>query len=306
MAKNEALAKLQFYRFSMSQGLTFRNALQRGRPLQVIGSMNALTAKMAEKAGFSALYLSGAGVSNSSYGMPDLGMINLDNVLIDLRRMRGASKLPILVDIDTGFGNHLMLRRTIRELEDQGAAGVHIEDQVFEKRCGHREGKELVSAKEMTRKIKEATNERKDPSFFIIARTDALQVEGFEKTLLRAKLYADEGADAIFAEAFTSLDQYKKLKETVRIPILANQTEFGKTPLFSLEELKRADVDIVLYPLSVNRAMNKAAWELLHAIKQNGTQKAHLSDMQTREELYRLLDYEIYEKLQDEWRKENS
>lgn len=286
----------------MTPGQKFHLALKNEHPLQIVGSMNAYTAIMAEKAGFSALYLSGAGVSNSSYGLPDLGLLNLDNVLIDLNRMTGATGLPIIVDIDTGFGNNLMLQRTIRELEKHQAAGVHMEDQVSDKRCGHREGKQLISPKEMCRKISYALQARQDQNFFIIARTDALQVEGFQKTLERAELYAKEGADAIFAEAFTSLDQYKELKERVKIPILANQTEFGKTPLFTLKELANANVDIVLYPLSVNRAMNQAANAILQTIKKEGTQKGKIEEMQTRQELYQFLNYEYYEREQDELR----
>lgn len=287
----------------MSLGFKFREALKKETPLQLLGVTNAYTAMMAEKSGFSALYLSGAGVANNSNGFPDLGLIHLGDVLIDLNRIASATSLPVIVDIDTGFGNLLMLQRTIKELESHNAAGVHLEDQVFDKRCGHRDGKELVSSQDMVQKITISLETRKNDDFFVIARTDALSVEGFEKSIERAKLYAKAGADAIFAEAFTSLDQYKELKENVKIPILANQTEFGKTPLFSLEELKGAGVDIVLYPLSISRAMNQAALRTMHAIKEQGTQKSVIEHMQTRQELYNFLNYEHYEHLQDKFRK---
>lgn len=286
----------------MSPGLKFKNALNNNKPLQVIGCMNAYTALMAEKEGFQALYLSGAGVANNSYALPDLGLINLDNILIDLNRLTSATDLPVIVDIDTGFGGPLSVQRTIREVEKHGAAGVHLEDQVDEKRCGHREGKELVSKEKMVLKIDFACNARKDDHFSIIARTDALAVEGFTHTLERARVYAIAGADAIFAEAFTHLDQYKELKDTVKIPILANQTEFGKTPLFTLEELKNAGVDIVLYPLSLSRIMNQAALKLLKTIKSEGTQKSLVDEMQTRENLYGFLNYDYYERLQEKLR----
>jgi methylisocitrate lyase len=282
----------------LSPGKRFRQALALHKPLQIIGVINAYVALMAERVGFSALYLSGAGIANSSYGLPDLGMTTLDNVLEDVRRITAAAKLPLIVDIDTGWGSGLMIERTINSLIQAGAAGAHIEDQVFQKRCGHREGKSLVSTQEMCERLKAANSSRQklDPEFYLIARTDAFASEGLEGTIKRGIAYREAGADALFAEAFTKLNDYKTLKKAVGLPLLANMTEFGKTPLFTVDELKDADVDLVLYPLSANRAMNRAGLEVLEEIFTKGTQKGVIEKMQTREELYHFLNYEEFER----------
>ncbi len=283
-----------------SAGARLRKALQDERPLQVVGTVNAYVAMLAERAGFRALYLSGAGVANSSYGLPDLGMTTLDNVLEDVRRIAGASGLPLLADADTGFGPAHMIARSVREFIKAGAAGIHIEDQVAAKRCGHRPGKAIVPLSEMLDRIKAAVDAKTDPDFVIMARTDALAVEGLESALDRAAACREAGADMLFPEALTDLAQYRAFRGRVDIPILANMTEFGKTPLFSREELGAAGVDLILYPLTVNRAMNRAAEHALAVLRADGHQRALVDSMQTREELYDVLGYHAYEKKLDE------
>lgn len=279
-----------------SPGQQFRNALKQEKPLQIVGVINAYVALMAQKNGFRALYLSGAGVANSSHGLPDLALTTLNDVLEDARRIISASSLPLLVDIDTGWGSTLMTQRTIREMVRAGVAAVHIEDQTTQKRCGHLAGKQVVSTKQMVDRIKAAVDARSDPSFVIMARTDAFAVEGLEKTIERGLAYRDAGADALFPEALHTLEQFKTFKSAVQIPVLANLTEFGKTPLFTLQELSEAHIDMALYPLSVNRAMNLAATRVLYELRQKGTQRALLDEMQTRDELYHFLNYGDFEK----------
>jgi methylisocitrate lyase len=265
------------------------------RPLQIVGTINAYVAMLAEKAGFRAIYLSGAGVANSSYGLPDLGMTTLDNVLEDVRRITGATSLPLLADADTGFGPAFMIARCVREFIRAGAAGIHIEDQVAAKRCGHRPGKAIVPQAEMVDRIKAAVDAKSDPGFVIMARTDALAVEGLDAALERAEAYRSAGADMLFPEALTELDQYRAFRQRVDIPILANMTEFGKTPLFDLPELAKAGVDMVLYPLTLNRIMNQAAVKALLTLREDGHQMGLVAGMQTREELYSVLGYHAYE-----------
>jgi len=284
----------------LSPGKKLRVAVAEEKPLQVVGAINAYAAIMAEKVGFRALYLSGAGVANASFGLPDLGMTSLGDVLEDVRRITSASTLPLLVDIDTGFGGALMIGRTIREMTRAGAAGVHIEDQVVAKRCGHRPGKAVVGVEEMTDRIKAAVDSRTDPDFVVMARTDAVAVEGLQSAIERACRYRDAGADMIFPEALSGLDQYREFAEAVGVPILANMTEFGVTPLFTLGELAEAKVGLVLYPLSAFRAMNAAALRVFRAIREEGTQKGMLDAMQSRAELYDFLGYLEYERMLDE------
>jgi len=285
----------------MTPGAKFRQALKEERPLQVIGAICAYHARLAQRSGYKALYLSGGGVAAGSLGMPDLGISNLDDVLIDVRRITDVCDLPLLVDCDTGFGaSAFNVGRTVRSLIKAGAAATHIEDQVGAKRCGHRPGKELVSADEMCDRLKAAVDARTDPQFVIMARTDAVAGEGLDAALERAVKYAQAGADMIFAEAVTELAQYRKFVETLKVPVLANITEFGKTPLFTLEELRSAGVAIALYPLSAFRAMNQAALAVYQAVRRDGTQKHVLATMQTRDELYDYLDYHAYEKKLDE------
>src|SRR4051812_2579630 len=269
-----------------SAGKRFRDAMAAERPLQLVGVINAYVAMLAERAGYRALYLSGAGVANSSYGLPDLGLTTLDNVLEDVRRITGATRLPLLADADTGFGAAFMIARSVREFIKAGAAGIHIEDQVAAKRCGHRPGKAIVSKQEMTDRIKAAVDAKTDPDFVIMARTDALAVDGLEAALERAEACREAGADMLFPEALTALDQYRAFHKRVDIPILANMTEFGKTPLFTRDELGKAGVGLVLYPLTINRIMNHAAEGALAALRADGHQRALVGDMQTREELY--------------------
>jgi methylisocitrate lyase len=264
-----------------------------------MGVINAYVALMAEKIGVRAIYLSGGGVANSSYALPDLGVTTLDNVLEDARRITGAVDLPVLVDIDTGFGAALMIERTIKEMERAGVAAVHMEDQVAAKRCGHRPGKETVSTGEMVDRIRAAVDARSDPNFVIMARTDAVATEGLDPAIERAVAYRDAGADMIFAEAVTELEDYRKFKNAVKVPILANITEFGKTPLFTRNELASVGVDLMLHPLSANRAMNKAALTVMQSILGEGTQKEVLDIMQTRQELYDFLGYEEIERKLD-------
>ncbi len=270
-------------------------ALKKERPLQVAGAVNAYCALLAERAGFRALYLSGAGVANSSYGLPDLGLTTLENVLEDVRRITAVTDLPLLVDGDTGWGEHAMIRRTVEDLVRAGAAGVQLEDQVEAKRCGHRPGKELVSAGEMCDRLQAAVEGRVDPDFVIMARTDAFASEGLEVALDRCRQYVAAGADMIFAEALTELDHYRRFTAGVSVPVLANITEFGRTPLFSLGELGRVGVELVLYPLSAFRAMSAAAERVYHVIRSEGTQRSILDLMQTREQLYEVLGYYAYE-----------
>jgi methylisocitrate lyase len=285
----------------MSPGAKFRQALKEERPLQVIGAICAYHALLAKRTGYRALYLSGGGVAAGSLGLPDLGISNLDDVLIDVRRITDVCDLPLLVDCDTGFGaSAFNVGRTVRSLIKAGAAATHIEDQVGAKRCGHRPGKELVPAEEMCDRLKAATDARTDEAFVIMARTDAVAGEGLEAALARAVKYAEAGADMIFAEAVTELGQYKRFVQSVKVPVLANITEFGKTPLFTLEELRAAGVAIALYPLSAFRAMNKAALAVYEALRRDGTQKRVLDTMQTRDELYDFLDYHAYERKLDE------
>ena len=283
-----------------SAGSRFRSALDSERPLQVVGAVNAYAALLAERAKFRALYLSGAGVANASYGLPDLGLTTLNDVLEDVRRISRVTALPLLVDADTGWGGVMMIGRTIREMTAAGAAGVHLEDQVQAKRCGHRPGKALVPADEMVDRVKAAVDGRTDPSFVVMARTDAYSVEGLDAAMERAARYVEAGADMIFAEAMSSLDDYRRFTKEAGVPVLANLTEFGKTPLFTLEEMRGAGVRMVLYPLSAFRAMSAAAQRVYETIRREGTQKAALPLMQTREQLYEVLGYEAYERKFDE------
>lgn len=281
---------------TVSPGASFRAALAAEKPLQVPGAINAYHAILAEKSGFRAIYLSGGGVAAGSLGVPDLGITNLDDVLTDVRRITDACSLPLLVDVDTGFGaSAFNIARTVRSLIKFGAAAMHIEDQVGAKRCGHRPGKELVSASEMVDRVKAAVDARTDPGFVIMARTDALAVEGLEAAIERASAYVAAGADMIFPEAITELAMYRRFADAVKVPVLANITEFGQTPLFTVDELDRAGVAIALYPLSAFRAMNKAALAVYGALRRDGTQKAVVDTMQTRAELYEFLGYHAYE-----------
>ena len=283
-----------------STGNKFRQALKNNQPLMVVGAINAYTAMLAQSAGHQALYLSGAGVANASYGIPDLGITTLEDVLTDARRVCSACDLPLLVDIDTGWGGAFNISRTIKELEGAGVAAVHIEDQVAQKRCGHRPNKELVSADEMVDRLKAAVDSKRDPDFFIMARTDAYANEGIEGAVDRSSKYLEAGADGIFLEAVHSLDEYKALRAKISAPILANITEFGKTPLFTAKELASVGVDIMLFPLSAFRAMSKSAEHVYNVIAQQGTQQDLLGTMQTRDELYEQLDYHSYEKTLDD------
>ncbi len=284
-----------------SPGARFRNALRQEQPLQCVGTLNAYSARLAERSGYHAIYLSGGGVAAGSLGLPDLGISSLDDVLTDVRRITDVCALPLLVDVDTGFGaSAFNIARTTRSLIRAGAAAMHIEDQVGAKRCGHRPGKELVTTEEMVDRVKAAADARTDSSFFIMARTDALAVEGLNAAIERACRCVEAGADGIFPEAMTELPMYAKFAEAVGVPILANLTEFGATPLFTLEELRIVNVAIALYPLSAFRAMSNAALEVYGAIRRDGTQKAVLSSMQTREQLYEVLGYHAYEKKLDE------
>jgi methylisocitrate lyase len=278
-----------------SPGARFRAALNEERPLQVVGAINAYTARMAQAVDFRALYLSGGGVAANSLGIPDLGINTMEDVLIDVRRISDASSLPLLVDIDTGWGSAFNIARTIRSMIKAGAAAVHIEDQVSAKRCGHRPGKELVPASEMADRIKAAVDARTDGQFVIMARTDALAKEGLAAAIERAQSYVAAGADMIFAEAVTELPMYTAFKHAVEVPILANITEFGQTPLFTREELAAAGVDIILYCCAAYRAMNAAALKVYETIRSEGTQRSVIPLMQTRADLYKYLDYHAYE-----------
>ncbi|MBD1575641.1 methylisocitrate lyase [Vibrio sp. S11_S32] len=279
----------------MSQGAKFRAAVKQAQPLAIVGAINAYSAMMAKQAGHQAIYLSGAGVANASYGLPDLGVTTLNDVLIDAERITNACDLPLLVDIDTGFGGTFSIARTIKAMEKGGVAAVHIEDQVAQKRCGHRPNKAIVSQAEMVDRIKSAVDARIDPQFVIMARTDALAVEGMDAAIERAVACVEAGADMIFPEAILTLEQYQQFSRAVKVPILANITEFGQTPLFNQQELGEHGVEMVLYPLSAFRAMNQAAETVYQSISQNGDQSAVLEKMQTRDELYQYLNYHHYE-----------
>ena len=279
----------------MSAGVRFWQALEAEKPLQVVGTINAYSALLAEKAGFRAIYLSGAGVANASFGLPDLAMTTLGDVCEDIRRISYATDLPLLVDADTGWGGAFMIGRTVREMIRAGAAACHIEDQVGVKRCGHRPGKALVDTAEMTDRIKAAVDGRSDDKFTIMARTDAHAVEGQQAALDRSSAYVQAGADMIFAEALTTLDEYQQFTSAIDVPVLANLTEFGKTPMFTTEELATAGVSLALYPLSAYRAMSKAAEDVYETLRRDGTQKAVINNMQTRDELYDVLGYHEYE-----------
>ncbi len=283
-----------------SPGARFRAAVQDEKPLQAVGAINAYTARMAEATGFRGLYLSGGGVAANSLGLPDLGISTMEDVLTDVRRITDATSLPLLVDIDTGWGGAFNIARTIRSMTKAGAAALHIEDQVGAKRCGHRPGKELVATGEMVDRIKAAVDARTDEQFVVMARTDALAVEGLAAAIERTQAYVAAGADMIFAEAVTELGVYTEIRAAVGVPILANITEFGQTPLFTREELKAAGVDIILYCCAAYRAMNAAALKVYEAIRDEGTQKRVIPLMQTREDLYRFLDYHAYEAKLDE------
>jgi len=289
------MSKLEF-----SAGARLRAALDAERPLQVVGAINAYSALLAQRCGFRALYLSGAGVANASYGWPDLGITSINDVAEDCRRITGASALPLLVDADTGWGSAFNIARTVRELTRAGAGGMHIEDQVQAKRCGHRPGKALVSADEMVDRIKAAVDARVDDQFVIMARTDAHAVEGQAAAVARAARYIEAGADMIFAEALTALDEYREFTRAVQVPVLANITEFGKTPLFTTRELGDAGVRLALYPLSAFRASARAALNVYQTLRARGTQKDVIDTMQTRAELYDVLDYHEYERKLDE------
>ncbi len=282
-----------------SPGARFRQALQVNSPLQIVGTINAYSAMLAQRAGHQAIYLSGAGVANASYGLPDLGMTSLNDVIIDVDRITSASNLPLLVDIDTGWGGAFNIARTIKAMEKAGAAAVHLEDQVAQKRCGHRPNKAIVSKDEMVDRVKAAVDAKSDADFVIMARTDAIAVEGIESAIERAVACVEAGADAIFPEAISSLEDYRRFSAAVRVPILANITEFGATPLFNKVELAAVGVGMVLYPLSAFRAMSRAA-ELVYAgILQDGDQRGVVNSMQTRNELYEVLGYHAHEERLD-------
>ena len=283
----------------MSAGARFRAALEAESPLQIVGTINAYTALLAERAGHKAIYLSGAGVANASFGLPDLAVTTLNDVCEDIRRIASATDLPLLVDADTGWGSALMIARTVREMTWAGAAACHIEDQVEIKRCGHRPGKALVETAEMCDRLKAATDGRIDEQFVIMARTDAHAVEGQQAAIDRAAAYVDAGADMIFAEALTTVDEYQQFTDEIKVPVLANLTEFGKTPMLTTDELAAAGVQMTLYPLSAFRAMSAAALKVYETIRKDGTQQAAVDSMQTREELYDVLGYAAYEEKLD-------
>jgi len=282
-----------------SAGTKLRAAIEAERPLQVVGAINAYAARMAEATGFRALYLSGGGVAANSLGLPDLGISTMDDVLIDIRRITEASTLPLLVDADTGWGGAFNIARTVRSFIKAGAGGMHIEDQVQSKRCGHRPGKEVVPRDEMVDRVKSAVDARTDPGFVIMARSDALQSHGLDEMIERLVACVAAGADAVFPEAITDLPMYRKVRDAVKVPVLANITEFGKTPLYTREELGGAGVDIVLHCCSAYRAMNLAALKVYEAIRRDGTQKNVVGAMQTRDDLYKFLDYHAYEQKLD-------
>ena len=283
----------------ISPGAKFRQALKDEKPLQIVGAINAYTARMAEATGYKALYISGGGVAANSLGMPDLGISTMEDVLTDLRRITDVTTLPVMVDIDTGWGGAFNIARTIRSFQKSGAAAVHMEDQVGTKRCGHRPGKEVVTRDEMVDRVKAAVDARTDANFVIMARTDALAVEGINAAIDRACAYVEAGADMIFPEAITALPMYQQFKDAVKVPILANITEFGHTPLFTTGELASVNVDMVLYCCGAYRAMNKAALNFYQMLRAEGTQKNALPAMQTRAELYEYLGYHAYEQKLD-------
>ncbi|MBK6657897.1 MAG: methylisocitrate lyase [Proteobacteria bacterium] len=285
---------------SLTAGGRFRLALREEKPLQIIGTVNAYAAMMATRTGYRAIYLSGAGVANYSYGLPDLGMTSLDDVLTDVRRITTQVETPLLVDIDTGWGGAFNIARTVKQMIAAGAAAAHIEDQVAQKRCGHRPGKEVVSKDEMVDRVKAAVDAKTDADFVLMARTDALQVEGLQGVIDRACAFVEAGADAIFAEAMTDITMYKTVCDQVKVPVLANITEFGTTPYYTREELGAQGIAMVLYPLSPTRAMQKAALNVMQAIRKDGTQKNVIDTMQTRAELYDFLGYHAYEDKLDE------
>jgi methylisocitrate lyase len=280
---------------SESPGARLRDAVEEENPLQIVGTVNAMCALLAQRAGFRAIYLSGAGVANASYGLPDLALTTLNDVLEDVRRITRVTRLPLLVDADTGWGNALMVARTTQELINAGAAGMHLEDQVEAKRCGHRPGKALVSAEKMEHRVRAAVDGRTDPAFVVMARTDAVASEGIDSAIARCRGYLDAGADMIFAEALGSVEDYRRFTEALDAPVLANITEFGRTPLYTLEDLRTAGIGLALYPLSAFRGMNRAAEEIYRDIRSKGTQAGKVSRMQTRAELYELLDYHTFE-----------
>jgi len=284
-----------------SAGAKLRAAMAAEKPLQCVGTVNAYAARLAERVGYRSIYLSGAGVSAGSLGLPDLGISNLDDVLVDVRRITDVCALPLLVDVDTGFGaSAFNIARTVKSLIKAGAAGMHIEDQVGAKRCGHRPGKELVSQQEMVDRVKAAADAKTDPDFVVMARTDALAVEGLERAIERARACVEAGADAIFPEAMTELSMYREFADAVKVPVLANLTEFGATPLFTLDELRSSGVAIALYPVSAFRAMSAAALKVYNAIRREGTQKSVVDAMQTRADLYEVIDYHAFERKLDE------
>ncbi len=292
---------------TLSPGARFRQALSANKPLQIVGTINAYCAMLAERAGHQAIYLSGGGVANASYGLPDLGITSLNDVVADVERICNASQLPLLVDIDTGWGGAFNIARSIKAMEKAGAAAVHIEDQVAQKRCGHRPNKAIVSQSEMVDRVKAAVDARTDADFVIMARTDALAVDGMQAAIDRVAACVEAGADAVFPEAMLELAQYREFTERVDVPVLANITEFGQTPLFNCAELAEVGVAMVLYPLSAFRAMSKAAEQVYASIAAKGDQKAVVEQMQTREELYEVLGYHAYEqKLDALFSKENN
>ena len=289
---------------SISAGKKLREAIATNSPLQIVGTINAYTALLAEKSGHKAIYLSGGGVAASSLGVPDLGITSLQDVLVDVERITNSTDLPLLVDIDTGWGGAFNISRAVKSLINSGAGGLHIEDQVAQKRCGHRPNKEIVSKQEMVDRVKAAVDAKTDDDFVVMARTDALANEGIDLAIERSLAYQEAGADALFPEALTTLEEYKMFSKEIDIPILANITEFGKTPLFNCEELKDSGVSMVLYPLSAFRAMSKAAESVYEEINQSGSQENVLNKMQTRDELYEVLDYHSFEKKLDDLFKE--
>jgi methylisocitrate lyase len=289
---------------SISAGKKLREAIATNFPLQIVGTINAYTALLAEKSGHKAIYLSGGGVAASSLGVPDLGITSLQDVLVDVERITNSTDLPLLVDIDTGWGGAFNISRAVKSLINSGAGGLHIEDQVAQKRCGHRPNKEIVSKQEMVDRVKAAVDAKTDDDFVVMARTDALANEGIDLAIERSLAYQEAGADALFPEALTTLEEYKMFSKEIDIPILANITEFGKTPLFNCEELKDSGVSMVLYPLSAFRAMSKAAESVYEEINQSGSQENVLNKMQTRDELYEVLDYHSFEKKLDDLFKE--
>ena len=291
---------------STTSGKNLRKAIQTESPLQIVGVTNPYHGVMAKSAGFMALYLSGSGVATASYGLPDLGMTTLDNVLEDVRRVTTAVDLPLLVDIDTGWGGAFMIARAMKEMTRAGAAGVHIEDQVQDKRCGHRPGKQIVATAEMQDRLKAAADAKEYKDFVLMARTDAIASEGIDAAVERAVAYVESGADMVFAEAVTELIDYKKFREATGVPVLANLTEFGRTPAFTLDELASVGVDIALYPLTAFRAANKAAENALRILRTKGTQSEIIGELQTRDELYDYIDYQAYESKLDELFKSDS